>query len=66
MGSEAEVVVVAVELRVVSPTGYILIHCLQFQVASSEKVIHTYSRHIQETVVIRTVTIEDIVACGKL
>lgn len=66
MRSQTQVIIIAVELRVMSPTGYILIHSLQLQVATLEEVIHAHGRHIQEAVVTGTVTVEEVVARGHL
>ena len=39
-----------------------LIHGLQFQVAAGEEIVETDSRHIQETVCVQSVAVEEVIA----
>ena len=62
MGCQSQVVVVAVQLCVVAGTSDKLIHGLQLQVASFEEIVHPYGRHVQETVFVCSVTVEQVIA----
>ena len=61
MSGQAEVVVVSVELRSMATTSNILVHGLQLQITLLEKVVEPYGRHIEQTVLSSTVTIEQVV-----
>ena len=66
MGSQAQVIVVAVELSGMAAAGNVLIHGLQLKVAVFEKVVESYSRHIEHTVLAGAVTVEEVVAERRL
>lgn len=66
MHRQTEVVVIAVELRLVSYSAYKLIHGLQFEIALGYEIVYSYRRHVKEAGGIHTVTVEEIVSCRQL
>ena len=66
MCAQPQVVVVAIQLRLVSIPTRKLIHRREFQVAFVDVVVHHSSRHVQETVFARAVAVKEIVAQTSL
>ena len=66
MGCQTEVVVIAVELRLMPYPAYKLIHGLQFEIAFGYEIVDSYRRHVKESRGIHTVTVEKIVPGRQL
>ena len=66
VGTDTEVVDVAVELRLVTCTTDVLIHGRELDIGFGDEVINGSSGHIQNTVFACAVTIEEIVAQTQL
>ena len=66
MLGQPKVVVVTVELRVVSGASDELIHSLQFQVTAGEEIVESDGRHIQETVCVQSIAVEEVIAGCRL
>ena len=44
----------------------VLVHGLQFEVATLEEVVKSHGRHVEETVLARAVAVHKVVACSHL
>ena len=66
MHGQSQIVVVSIQLGVVPRPSDELIHGLELQVASREEIVEAYGRHIQETVRVHPVTVEEVVTSRYL
>ena len=66
MCAESQVVIITVELSGVTVSTRELIHCRKLKIALVYIVIHHRSRHIQDTILARTVAVEKVVTEASL
>ena len=66
MGTDTEVVKVAIQLCGMTCTSCILVHSSEFDIGLRNEVVHADSRHIQDTILTSTVTIEEVITQTEL
>lgn len=66
MHRQTKVIVVSIQLGRMACPADKLIHRLEFQVASLEEIVETNRRHVEETILIDAITIEEIITGSRL
>ena len=66
MGTDAKVVEVTIELCLMTFASDILVHGSEFEGCLWNKIVHADSRHIQDTVLARSIAIVEVVPQAKL